>query len=159
MWVYVGFGDGVVINFSMELVLAVTLFLGAPKIAPTIGKTGETLMNKPCKIAMLVAALGLTTACATPDAPYYHTQNGALMGATAGAVIGHQLDHRNGAVAGGLAGALIGGSVGNQMDYYRNDGNSYYWRNRPPPRRYYRDYGPPSGYYYNDRYYNDRYRY
>jgi uncharacterized membrane protein len=151
--VYVGFGDGVVISFLIQLVLTVTFFLGAHQIAPTTGKLGDSLMNKPCKIAMLVTALGLTTACATPDAPYYHTQNGALMGAAAGAVLGHQLDHRNGAVAGGLAGALIGGSVGNQMDYYRNDGDSYYGRNRPPPRRYYyRDYGPPSGYYYDDRY-------
>ena len=59
-------------------------------------------MKTPFKIGLLAAALGLITACAPPGAPYYHTQNGALMGATAGAVIGHQLDHRNGAVAGGL---------------------------------------------------------
>ena len=74
-------------------------------------------MKNPFRIAILTAALSLTAACAPPGAPYYHTQNGALMGATAGAVIGHQLDHNNGAVAGGLAGALIGGTVGNQMDY------------------------------------------
>jgi len=58
-------------------------------------------MKTPFKIAVIAAALAFTAACAPPGAPYYHTQNGALMGATAGAVIGHQLDDRNGAVAGG----------------------------------------------------------
>jgi len=48
---------------------------------------------------------------------------------------------------------LIGGSVGNQMDYQNNyQSGDGYWRDRPPPRRYYRDryyrdYGPPPGYY------------
>ena len=74
-------------------------------------------MSTFCKLALLAAALGLTTACAPPGSPYEHAHNGALAGAAAGAVIGHQLDDRNGAVAGGLAGAVIGGSVGSQMDY------------------------------------------
>ena len=106
-------------------------------------------MKNPFRIAILTAALSLTAACAPPGAPYYHTQNGALMVATAGAVIGHQLDHNNGAVAGGLAGALIGGTVGNQMDYQdqqiyaqqrqirRMRRNGYYYDNGPPPDYYY----------------------
>lgn len=105
-------------------------------------------MKTPFKLALVAAALGLTTACAPPGAPYSNTHNGALMGATAGAVLGHQLDHRNGAVAGGLAGALIGGSIGNQMDY--QEGNYYDYPRRPyrrPWRDYNYDYGPPPGYY------------
>ena len=101
------------------------------------------MLHTSLKVMALVTTLGLTTACAPPGAPYYHTQNGALMGATAGAVIGHQLDHRNGAVAGGLAGALIGGTIGNQMDYEQQG-----YASAPPPRRRPRyDYGPPPGYY------------
>jgi len=109
----------------------------------------ENPMNAPLKIAFFAAVSSLMVICAPPGAPYYRTHNGALMGATAGAVIGHQLDHRNGAVAGGLAGALIGGTIGNQMDNQDYQNNDPYWRNRPPPRRYryYRDDGPPPGYY------------
>ena len=49
-------------------------------------------MKTPFKLALVAAALGLTTACAPPGAPYSNTHNGARMGATAGAVLGHQLD-------------------------------------------------------------------
>ena len=147
MWVYVDFDDGAAISVLSLLVTAVNFFIAAHD--PMI--RSDASMKTPFKIGFLAAALGLIAACAPPGAPYYHTQNGALMGATAGAVIGHQLDHRNGAVAGGLAGALIGGSVGNQMDYqnnYQSDGPYRPYR-RLPPRRYYRDNGPPPGYYYD----------
>ncbi len=98
------------------------------------------------KIAFLTAAVSLSAACAPPGAPYYHTQNGALVGATAGAVIGHQIDHRDGAVVGGVAGALVGSAIGSQMDY--RDQQSYYPQAYqryndddagfapPPPNRY-----------------------
>lgn len=112
-------------------------------------------MSTPFRIAILAAALGLGTACAPPGAPYYHTQNGALMGATAGAVIGHQIDHRDGAWVGGAAGALLGAAIGNDMDLqdqriddlersnrYYDDGYTRYAP--PPPNRYRR---PPPGYY------------
>ena len=110
-------------------------------------------MSTFCKLALLAAALGLTTACAPPGSPYEHAHNGALAGAAAGAVIGHQLDDRNGAVAGGLAGAVIGGSVGSQMDYRERyeDPEPYYRRDRRPPQDY-RDYGPPPGYDYAEPY-------
>ena len=116
----------------------------------------RTLMYTPLKLTLLASALGLATACAPPPRgapPNYHTTGGALMGAAAGAAVGHAIDPTGGALTGALGGALIGGAVGNQMDYqnqeinrlrggYYNDG--YY--SRPPPR-YYRRYGPPPGYY------------
>ena len=104
------------------------------------------------RIAAFVTVLGLSSACAPPGAPYYHTQNGALMGATAGAVIGHQLDHRDGAWVGGAAGALMGAAIGNDMDLQDQRINDREWRDRyddstyyaPPPNRYRRP--PPDDY-------------
>lgn len=98
------------------------------------------------KIVFLTAAVGLSAACAPPGAPYHHTQNGALVGATAGAVIGHQIDRHDGAVIGGVAGALMGSAVGSQMDYrdqqihYLQTHQGYYDDDAgfvpPPPNRY-----------------------
>lgn len=117
-------------------------------------------MRAPCKIALLFAAVGLSAACAPPGAPYYHTQNGALVGATAGAVIGHQIDRYDGAVVGGVAGALVGSAIGSQMDYrdqqidYLQARQGYYDDDAgfapPPPNRYRPpapdDYGSPPAY-------------
>jgi hypothetical protein len=106
----------------------------------------RTFMRAPLKIAILTATVGLNTACVPPDAPYYHTQNGALVGATAGAVIGHQIDRHDGAVVGGVAGALVGSAIGSQMDYrdqqieYLQSHQGYYDDDAgfapPPPNRY-----------------------
>ncbi|QQS53812.1 MAG: glycine zipper 2TM domain-containing protein [Candidatus Competibacteraceae bacterium] len=103
-------------------------------------------MRAPLKIVILTAIVGLNVACAPPGAPYYHTQNGALVGATAGAVIGHQIDRYDGAVVGGVAGALMGSAIGSQMDYrdqqiqYSQSYQGYYDDAAgfvpPPPRRY-----------------------
>ncbi len=111
----------------------------------------RTLMRTPLNLTILAALLGLTTACAPPPPgapPNYYTTGNALMGAAAGAAIGHAIDPTGGAVTGALGGALIGGAIGNQMDYqeqqlryyegqpprYYNYDDGYY--NRPPPRYY-----------------------
>ena len=118
-------------------------------------------MRAPLKIAILTATVGLNTACAPPGTPYYHTQNGALVGATAGAVIGHQIDRYDGAVVGGVAGALVGSAIGSQMDYrdqqiqYLQPYQEYYDDDAgfvPPPSNRYRPpassdyYGAPPAY-------------
>ena len=117
--------------------------------ASALNCLGENLMHTIFRIPLLVAALSLNMACAPPGSPHYHTQNGALMGATAGAVIGHQLNHRDGAWVGGATGALLGAAVGSDMDrqdqynrYYDDDSDGGYAP--PPPNRYRR---PPPGYY------------
>jgi len=114
-------------------------------------------MRTPFKIALVMAALGLGTACVPPPPgapPNYYATSGALLGAATGAVIGHDIDPTGGAGVGALAGALIGGAIGNDMDWqaqgnyyggqpdYRYDDN--YGYAPPPPTRYY---GPPPRYY------------
>lgn len=57
----------------------------------------------------------VVTSCATDD-PNRRAKTGALIGAVAGAVIGHQVDDDKGAVVGAIAGALAGGAVGHYVD-------------------------------------------
>lgn len=57
----------------------------------------------------------LLASCATDD-PNRRTKQGAAIGALAGAVLGHQLDHDKGSVLGGAIGALAGASVGRYQD-------------------------------------------
>lgn len=69
-------------------------------------------------IISAVAALALTN-CGAPVGP--NTQRGAatggLLGAGAGAIIGHQSGHTlEGALIGGAAGAAAGGLYGNARD-------------------------------------------
>lgn len=74
-------------------------------------------------ITLLVAAgLGLT-ACAEPATriqdPNYRTQNGAMIGAVGGAVLGGLLTHNNkgaGALRGAALGGLLGGGIGASLD-------------------------------------------
>lgn len=111
-------------------------------------------MSMPLKLMVLTAVLGLMTACATPPPrgapPNYHTTGGALMGAAAGAAIGHAIDPTGGALTGALGGALIGGAVGNQMDYQeqriRRLRRQRAYDPGPPPD-YYRRYGRSPAYY------------
>ena len=104
-------------------------------------------MRTTSKIAILMVALGLGTACAPPPPgapPNYYTTGGALMGAAAGAAVGHAIDPTGGALTGALGGALIGGAIGNNMDYQNQEVE--YWQGRqryddndgyaPPPPRY-----------------------
>jgi hypothetical protein len=106
------------------------------------------------KLAILAVMLGLGTACAPPPygPPNYHAVGGALIGAAAGAAIGHDIDPTGGAATGALAGALIGGAIGNDMDWREQryyDTQPYdryeddYGYSPPPARRYY---GPPPRY-------------
>ena len=67
------------------------------------------------KIAAVAAAISLTTACATDD-PNKRAKTGALIGAVAGGVLGHQVNDKNGRYAGAAIGALTGAAVGNYMD-------------------------------------------
>jgi hypothetical protein len=101
------------------------------------------------KLAIVATMLGLGAACAPPPygPPNYHAVSGALVGAAAGAVIGHEIHPTGGAATGALAGALIGGAIGNNMDW---QAQGYYYDERPYDR-YDDGYGyvppPPWGYY------------
>lgn len=109
-------------------------------------------MRMPLKIMTMIVALSLTAACAPPPPgapPNYYTTGGALMGAAAGAAVGHAIDPTGGALTGALGGALIGGTVGNQMDYQNQQIYSQQRQIRRMRRNGYYDYGPPRGYYYN----------
>jgi len=83
--------------------------------------------------------------------PAEGTVGGALLGAAAGGIIGHQSGRGlEGAALGGLLGALAGGAMQSSRDasYYRPAYNTYYSRQsqwQPEP-----DYG--YGYDYNDPY-------
>ncbi len=67
------------------------------------------------KTVALVAALTVTTGCATNDANQ-RAKAGAAVGAIAGAVLGHQLHDKNGRYVGAAVGALTGAAVGGYMD-------------------------------------------
>lgn len=93
---------------------------------------------------LLIPALLLgvvSTGCAT------HTGEGAvlgsLLGAGAGAIIGHAAgDSGAGAIIGAGSGALLGGLIGNSYDSY--DLGYAHGRHAPPPRRYSYPAPPPT---------------
>ncbi len=66
------------------------------------------------QVGGLVLALGVA-GCATDD-PNRQAKIGAGIGAVAGAIIGHQIDHGSGRWVGAAVGALAGGAVGHYMD-------------------------------------------
>jgi surface antigen len=64
------------------------------------------------RIGLILTSLALTmfaTGCATNE------QNGTLIGAGTGAIIGNQFGHGGGRVAATLGGALVGGFIGNRI--------------------------------------------
>ncbi|MGD2118892.1 MAG: OmpA family protein [Chromatiales bacterium] len=65
-------------------------------------------------ISTLTATIVLA-GCATDD-PNRRAKTGAAIGAIAGAVLGHQVDHGSGKWVGAAVGALAGAAVGNYMD-------------------------------------------
>lgn len=69
-------------------------------------------------VTLLTSAL--LASCATDD-PNRRTKQGAAIGALAGAVLGHQLDHDKGSVLGGAIGALAGASVGRYQDQQQRE--------------------------------------
>lgn len=93
-------------------------------------------------LSSLIAGVLLLSGCVSPQ--YQYTATGAAVGATAGAIAGHQFDDDNGRYIGGAIGALLGGAIGNNADAIHNRGY------REPPR----DYG-----YNQPRPYNDGYQY
>lgn len=78
----------------------------------------ELMKSTLLSLTSIIAALALAN-CAAPAGP--NTQRGAvtggLLGAGAGAIIGHQSGHAGaGALIGGAAGAAAGGVYGNARD-------------------------------------------
>lgn len=68
---------------------------------------------RPAIVAVSIAAL---SACATDD-PNARAKTGAVIGAIAGGVLGHQVSGARGApIVGAVIGGLAGGAVGNYMD-------------------------------------------
>jgi hypothetical protein len=122
-------------------------------------------------IFFLLGSVVLLSACSgVDDRTAINTGAGALIGATAGGIIGNNLERgnrdgggRTGALVGGVAGALIGYSTSQNADnreddYYRDgfygsDGRYYIYRNGVAVPA-----APPAGSYYDDRRYpNARY--
>ena len=78
--------------------------------------TGEDPMNRLRHSLVVVAAtLALAGGCATDD-PHRRAKTGAVVGATVGAIAGHQVNGRNGKYVGAAVGAITGAAVGNYMD-------------------------------------------
>ncbi len=65
---------------------------------------------------VFVVALALSLSACAVDDPNRRTKTGALIGAVAGAVVGHQIDDDKGRYVGAVAGAIAGAAVGNYMD-------------------------------------------
>ncbi|GEM_PF-5256075 len=95
---------------------------------------------------MLSGGLGLSlvamTGCAT------HTGRtalgGALVGAGAGALVGHAVgDSGVGALVGAGTGALLGGIIGNELDLHDRYHRGYAVPPAPCPPAYYEPYYPP----------------
>ena len=69
-------------------------------------------------VAITVVTL---TGCTDPNDPNRRAKTGAIIGAAAGAVLGHQVSHGSGAYVGAALGALAGGGAGHYMDNQQAD--------------------------------------
>lgn len=78
-------------------------------------------MKKQIVLAVAIAAATTMVGCTDPDDPNRRAKTGALLGAAAGAVLGHQISHGSGAIVGAAVGALAGGGVGHYMDNQQAD--------------------------------------
>lgn len=68
----------------------------------------------------LAASVLLLSACAQPNQNVgAYTVGGAVVGGTAGAIIGREINNDNADMIGAISGAVIGGAVGNTMDRQR----------------------------------------
>lgn len=76
-------------------------------------------MNK-TMLTVMVSAI-LLSGCMGEDDPNRRAKTGALIGAVAGAVIGHQIHGKNGRYFGAIVGGLAGAGVGNYMDDQQRD--------------------------------------
>lgn len=77
-------------------------------------------MNKKTRLMVMVIVAGLLTACATDD-PNRRTKQGALLGALAGGIAGHQVSSDKGKYWGAAIGALAGAGVGRYMDQQQRE--------------------------------------
>jgi len=104
-------------------------------------------MNTTIK-AMVLGVVVLASGCAAGPGQNVgaYTVGGAVVGGTAGAIIGREVDKRDGAYIGGATGALIGGAVGNTMDRQRRLENQVYYGNQPVPQSYPHQRGSYYGY-------------
>ena len=71
------------------------------------------------RVGLLVPVI-LIAGCATDD-PNKQAKTGAVIGALAGAVIGHQIDGSSGRYVGAALGGLAGAGVGHYMDNQQRD--------------------------------------
>ncbi|NOQ94946.1 MAG: OmpA family protein [Methylophaga sp.] len=68
------------------------------------------------KLALAVAIVSVLSACATDD-PNQRAKNAAIIGAVAGAVIGHAVENdKGGLLVGAAVGAAAGAGIGHYMD-------------------------------------------
>lgn len=72
-------------------------------------------------MAVTLSSALVLTGCMQQDDPNRRAQTGALVGAVAGAVLGHQLDSDSGKWVGAAVGALTGAAVGHYMDNQQRD--------------------------------------
>jgi len=72
-------------------------------------------------MAVVLSSVLVLTGCMQQNDPNRRAQTGALVGAVAGAVLGHQLDDDSGKWVGAAVGALTGAAVGNYMDNQQRD--------------------------------------
>jgi outer membrane protein OmpA-like peptidoglycan-associated protein len=70
---------------------------------------------KPYLKSIIVIAGFILGSCATND-PHQQAKTGAVIGAIAGAVLGHQLDDDSGRYVGAVIGGMTGAAIGNYMD-------------------------------------------
>lgn len=71
-------------------------------------------------ITIIALAATLTVASCAND-PNRNTKRGAVIGAVAGGVLGHQVDGDKGRFIGAAVGAIAGGAAGNYMDRQRRE--------------------------------------
>ncbi len=72
-------------------------------------------------MAVMLSSVLVLAGCMQQDDPNRRAQTGALVGAVAGAVLGHQLDDDSGKWVGAAVGALTGAAVGHYMDNQQRD--------------------------------------
>ena len=73
------------------------------------------------KILSIIALASAVTIAGCANDPNRNTKRGAVIGAVAGGVLGHQVDGDKGRYIGAAVGAIAGGAAGNYMDRQRRE--------------------------------------
>jgi len=104
-------------------------------------------MNKTLSAVILGAAV-LASGCAAGPGQNVgaYTVGGAVVGGTAGALIGREVNNDNGEYIGAATGAVIGGAVGNTMDRQRRLENQVYYGGQGATSSSYQQGGYRGGY-------------